>query len=353
MSDETASDPAGGGPDTTFDLRADPAALRAAAGSVRSLGQGARDAGTIIKEAADQIEAEEAWLGDTASRYQQHRRGLTGDLESLGHEAIGAADVLDEIADLLTYFQAALDEVRATVDGIPSTVLDIPGVPGDPVVVYRPRDETETEAVNDARQQARDLRAALDEALAAKEGSLRRLVEGTHVASMPYASTPGLRLLAQTWRARTLRHLNLNIGEGDPTDHRDMDEIAGIINSQGANVVTLQEVFKEDLDDLTEHLDGEWAVYFANADNKFRGPSPENWSEDFGNVVLVRQGDGIESQGIEEDNRVKLDAPGSMIPDDLDLAASASVPPADVPDDTYRADGEGRAAAVAQITIRP
>lgn len=356
----------------TFALEADPEALQAAAAAIRGLALRAHAADQTVDGAADEIESEEAWRGETAGNYQDHRRRLTGDLASLGYGSGRAADALDEIADLLIWYQAALDSEQAALAGIPSTRSEGGGYgphePAGPVVTYHPRTEDETTAVSDAMLRASELKSELNEHLAEKETALRREVDG--YARPPGAGdAPGVAMLARTWRPRSLRHLNLNIGEGKPTDAGDMDEFAEIINREGADVVTIQEVFDEDIGELEEHLDGEWEVYFANADNKFRGPSPENWSEDFGNAVLVRQGAGIESRPVEEDNRVKLDAEGDSIPGrvadpttregeryvpgdvDHDEVTTASVEREDVPRDPYRQDGEGRAAAVAEITV--
>src|SRR5262245_5243577 len=84
-----------------FDLGADPGALREAAEAIRGLATRATGAGLTVIVAANTIEAEGSWLGDTADNYQHHRRRITGDLASLGHEATHAADRLDDIADLL------------------------------------------------------------------------------------------------------------------------------------------------------------------------------------------------------------------------------------------------------------
>lgn len=346
----------------TFDLGADPQALHDAAGAARGLGERALDAYEIVKGAADEVESEGAWRGQTADNYQQHRRTVTADLQWLGSESMGAADTLDEVADLLYFYQAALREERAALDGIRMTEsrgMPLPDDFGGLMVTFHPATEAEATAVSAALVRARELRTELNEDLALKEAALRRRVDGSAIPVPPGYANPGLNTLAQTWRPQ-LRTLNLNIGEGDPTDRGDMDDIAQIINSQDANVVTLQEVYREDLGTLQEHLDGEWQIYFGKASDKWRGPSPENWGEDFGNAVLVRQGDGIESQSIEQDDAVKLDPPGSLYPGgehiydiDAEELTTETVSEHEVPDEDYRPDGEGRAAAVARITVNP
>lgn len=348
----------------TFELGADPQALHDAASAVRGLGQRALDAYEIVKSAADEVESEGAWRGETADNYQVHRRTVSTDLQWLGSESTGAADTLDEIADLLYFYQEALRGERAALDGIRTTQsrgMPLPDDLGGPMVTFHPATAAEAAAVSGALARAGELRSELNDDLALKETALRRRVDGSPIPVPPGYANPGLGMLAETWQPR-LRHLNLNIGEGDPTDRGDMDDIAGIINGEDANVVTLQEVYREDLGTLQEHLDGEWEIYFATASTKFRGGSPENWNEDFGNAVLVRQGGGVESQAIEEDNSVKLDPPGGWYPGGADFPVpdidaeeltTETVSEDEVPEEEYRPDGEGRAAAVAQITINP
>jgi hypothetical protein len=333
----------------TFQLAADPAALHEAAGAIRRFGLQAIASQRTVQDAADQIESEEAWQGATADNYQSHRRRLTGDLGSLGYEAGHAADRLDEVADLLTWYQVALDNERAALDGIPQSAgAASPRGRGGPLVTYHPRTEEEASAITDALLRANELRNQLDESLALKESALRRTVEGYALPASLGGRAPGLAELARYWEPRALRHLNLNAGSGGAGD---MEAIGGEIAREGADVVTLQEVYREDLDNLLRGLGGNWEVYYGHASNKRRGASPENWSESFGNVVLVRQGEGIGSRAVEEGDRIGLDAPGSNV--DPDEAVTESVPAEAVPweDSGDGDDGEGRSAAVAEVTI--
>lgn len=345
----------------TFALEADPEALQAAAAAIRGLALRAHAADQIVDGAADEIESEEAWRGETAGNYQDHRRRLTGDLASLGYGSGRAADTLDEIADLLIWYQAALDSEKAALAGIPSTRSEGgghgPHEPAGPVVTYHPRSEDEATAVSDAMLRASELKSELNEHLAEKETALRREVDG--YARPPAAGdAPGLAMLARTWRPRTISVLNFNIGQGDEnspgnsggTDHGDIDDIAQIIADEDVDVVTVQEMFGQEREhleqELRERTGDDWTVHFGEASNKIYW-SDGYWhrgvSTPFGNAIAVRHGRLVEdSEHVETHDLNRTDP--------LDDAIITETEDGYVRVE-WTKDGEGRSATEVELTI--
>lgn len=307
----------------TFDLGADPAALEAAADAVRALGAEAGTARETVDTAAGQIETEGAWLGETADAFQARRRKLGGDLGLVSDATGRAAETLDYVAAILRLGQAQLDEQRARLSAVTHTEQEAtswhPSVPEGPRLVFEPADETEAALVSDAMRAAGDIRTSVDEQLQAQAAALRRILTGSAVPDPLVGNDPGLSAISDTWRPQAVRVLNLNVGQGfgnvpwgspfgdeeagDGTDPGDIDEIGQIIADTDANVITLQEMFKGNAEDLqnwlNENTDGQWQMHFEKAEHKMQfddSPNPwrnESGMNDFGNVVLVREGGGV------------------------------------------------------------
>jgi uncharacterized protein YukE len=307
----------------TFDLGADPAALEAAAESVRGLGSEAVSARDTLDTAAGQVEAEGSWQGETADAFQGRRRRLGGDLGLVGDAASGAAETLEYVAAILRFGQAQLDEQRARLSAITSTeqaeTSMHPSVPEGPRLVFEPGDEAEAALVSDAVRAAGEIRTRVDEQLETQAAAFRRILTGATVPDPLVGNDPGLAAISDTWRPRSVRVLDLNVGQGygnvpwgwplgdeeagDGTDPGDIDEIGRIIANSDANVITLQEMFEGNAADLqnwlNENTDGEWRLHFENAQHKMQhddSPNPwrnESGMHDFGNAVLVREGGGL------------------------------------------------------------
>ncbi|HET6213289.1 MAG TPA: hypothetical protein VFE14_10500 [Micromonosporaceae bacterium] len=356
----------------TFDLEADPAALEAAAESVRGLGGQALSASDTVNVAAGQIEVEGSWQGDTADAFQNHRRKLTGDLGLVGDGAGRAADTLEYVAAILRLGQARLDQVKATLAGIPVTVQPEtwmhPSVPDGPRLTYHPTDDAESTLVSDAISSAGDIRGYVDEQLAAQEAALRRILTGSAIPDPQVGNDPGIAAISAAWQPQPVRLLDLNVGMGhgntpglsklawwkhyhpdDGTDPGDINEIGQIIANSNANLVTLQEMFKEDSLDLVNWLndntDGGWELHFEAADNKVQfddamNPfSDDSGFDDFGNAILVHRGGGL-GDPVQRDPTV-LQEPGWG---DVDVDAKWREPPRQPPsgvevDVTFKPEG--------------
>lgn len=311
-----------------WDLNASPASLEELAGAWRSLREAASSAQDTVDQAAYRVFADEAWQGDTADTYDGHRRRLTGDVGELAERAGPVVDALEYLAGVLETNQELLHQERARLAEVPVTESGAG-------LIFRPNDEDQARAVNQAITAAHEIRSRVDEALAAK----REDFQSAHT---------DLGQLSDTWRPRTVRMLNLNIGQGhgnvpldsSGTDTGEMDEIAQIIADENADIVTLQEVFQRDLgtleSDLEERTGAEWEVRFEEASRKVQWDDGwfgnDHFNEPFGNAVLVRRGDVIGD--VAESDRIKLDVEGSEVEPGIE-------------------DGEGRAATEVEVRLNP
>ncbi len=289
---------------TLWDLDASPATLEAAAGDARARAFRAGSAQTVVDQSAAQLVGNEDWTGASADVYQRHRRKLTGDLGETEGRLRSVADALDYLASALSSGQSMLDDEWAKLAAVPRTA-----VRGN--LSFDPVDEKQATLVRSAVDAATDIRARVDDAFAVTEPVFK-------------TADRDLARIQKAWQPRSLRVLDLNIGQGfgnvpwpdsdreDGTDRGDIDDIGQVIAGSDANVVTLQEVFRGDLGRLETWLEAntgeEWDVHFAAAGSKVQwdggGPQP------FGNAVLVRHGEGI--TGSEELKETTLEKPGFL-----------------------------------------
>jgi hypothetical protein len=318
-----------------WNLHASPATLEEVAGEWRVLQLGSVSAQGTVDAAAHEVLAGGGWQGDAADAYDEHRAKLTADLGELGAWAGSVADALDALAWVLRSAQEQLDQQWAALTAA------VPATREGETVVFRPADHAQTTAVSTAISTARDIRAWVDEELVIKEAA--------------FGSTDAdLTTIGDTWEDRTVRLVNLNVGSGNDNNNlgdypgvgpEEVDDLADQLDDEDADIVTLQEVFEDDLDDLEEQLEertgDEWNVHFGEASEKARFTDPLSWldpdhaSDPFGNAVLVREGESIEgSERVGE--RIKLDEPGSDV---------------ETPDGTI-GDGEGRSGVQVEITYR-
>ncbi|NUW31485.1 hypothetical protein HTZ77_08615 [Nonomuraea sp. SMC257] len=322
-----------------WDLKADPGRLEVLAGTWRALGTKVGSVEGLINDAAHTVFAKEHWTGDTAKSFNDYRKKFTADVERFGAWAVNVAELLGYTATVLRVQQGLLDDERKKLAAVPTTT-DLTGL------TFRPRDAKESSLVAGAISTAQEIRGRVDEVLAEKK------------RDMAFYENQ-LELIAKEWKPRTVRMLNLNIGQGagnSPgdsagTDSEDISSIAQVVADQGADIATVQEVFRHDIANLEEELENRtgdnWDVRFEEASKKYH--ANDDWpiigdiiNAPFGNAVLVREGDVIEGTGDSE--RVKLDVEGGSI-----------TVPANQPGggDSRIDDGEGRSAARTEVQIRP
>ncbi|MDI6105852.1 hypothetical protein QLQ12_45505 [Actinoplanes sp. NEAU-A12] len=304
---------------TTFDLGADPAALERAAEAVRTTGGQASTARTLVDAAAGRIEVDNAWEGDTADSFQTHRRRLTADLGVVGDAAARAAGALADIAGVLRAGQAMLDDQRDRLAGVAVTVAPVrspePGEPAVSTLTFEPRDPAEHALVSSAIAAAQEIRGDVDEQLATQAGRLRGVRYGWSQYDPTHSGPPSLRTVSDQWKPRDVRVLTYNVGQGyqnEPwfmpgseggTDAGDIPDAGRVIAGSGANVVALQEMFREDAERLMAWLNanagGGWEMHFERATTKYQWDAntnpfgPDSEVRDFGNVVLVRGGGDV------------------------------------------------------------
>ncbi|MEQ4300910.1 hypothetical protein ABNF97_05865 [Plantactinospora sp. B6F1] len=278
-----------------WDLEAQPAALDALGSAWSMQTKQLTWAAETVNSAATQVIGSEAWTGDTADRYDQHRRKLVAEFDDCAELAGKVARALGECAQVLRHNQEMLTREREKLSRIRHEQP-----PGGPLT-FHPADEQETKQVNEAIALAKQIRARVDSELNAQA----RVFESAH------GQLQGRRS-KQT--AGALRMLNYNIQQGgggnqpfpwnkaQGTDMRDMGELAQRIIDGKVDVATLQEIFGSGAERLQQELNaraapGErWEVHFGKASERGHWDDslfPGGGKEDFGNAVVVRTGDGL------------------------------------------------------------
>lgn len=335
-----------------WNLGAAPETIEEVAGAWRGLALTAVAARETVTCVAGEVLATEAWEGDAADAYDDHRRKVSTDLAALARYAESVADALDGAVSVLRNGQELLgQQLLALTSAVPSRREGAQ-------IVFEPADATQASAVRQAIAAANEIRSWVDEELAMKEGS--------------FLSRQGdLDELSEMWTPRTVRVMNLNIGQGHGnglgdtagTDIGDLPRIAEIIDGSDANIVTVQEVFRGDLDALERNLEertgDEWNIHFGEASTKVQVSTNDGdgiWgsrvrlNEEFGNAVLVREGDGIETSEMVEN--IKLDEPGgevrtAPVPAGPPTGTTTTTVPGELPD--AFPDGEGRSATHVEV----
>jgi uncharacterized protein YukE len=297
-----------------WDLKASPGKVAELAEAWRALQTNAESARDTVDQEARRVLSDDAWHGDTADAYESHRSKLSGDIGQVATIAGPIAQALEEIANTLTFNQDALTAEWANLAGIPVTEN------GDELT-FSPQNEEQATRVNQAIAAARDYRSRVDEVLDAKKTEFDN-------------AKAELREIGTTWQPRSVRMVTLNAfmgGTGNqpwPNSDRekgfdpgDVDEFGQLILDSGADVATLQEVFRSsdgDLDQMEElrrwlvdHTGDHWDLHFAAAKHDYHatdsvGDVPNY--EPFGNAILVRHGGDI--TGSEELDEVVLQEHG-------------------------------------------
>jgi hypothetical protein len=254
------------------------------------------EAQDLLDRAANRVVDGEYWTGQTADAFSQHRERLTADLRTCADLAKEVVTALNTCADVLRYDQSLLTEERNR--------LAVPVSHSGSDLIFHPADDDQEQTVRTAIATAREIRQRVDDELARQRTVLTN------------ALSP-LEEQKERWTARTLRMLNFNIQEGGegnkplPWNRGDhgyqgrMDELADRIVNGRVDVATLQEIFRVDAEGLQEELDeraapGErWEVHFGQASEKWRGSGVIPGQEDFGNAVVVRTTNDLQTTGTE------------------------------------------------------
>lgn len=310
-----------------WNLKANPTTLEEAARAWRSLRDSAASADETVGAAARRVIGGGGWSGETAGSYDGHQRRITAAMADLAEDADKLAGALDEVAHLLRVNQDALDEQRDSLAAVPVT--------RGAELTFQPEDEDQAQLVRDAVDAAGGIRLHVEFQLAARKGVVDEALTR-------------LREVADDWQPRTIRMVNLNVGQGfgnfpgnpEGTDPAEIGDIAQLIADQDADVVTLQEVFGVEVENLERELEertgDEWTLYFGPADRTaYSGglPDPRSLHTEFGNMVAVREGGAIESSEMVANH--DLNPPGNMI---------------DTPDGPV-VGGQGRSALEVEITL--
>lgn len=325
-----------------WDLEASPTQLEQLADAWRSVEKKVSFAEDKVATVAQSVFSKEEWTGDTADAFNSYRKRLIGDVELCGSCVGNVAAVLDRMATILRTNQSLLDDER-------TRLADVPVSESMDGLTFRPKNAHQAGLVSTAVTTAKEIRSRLDERLQEQREDLDYF-KGQFDA------------LTKQWKPRTVRMLNLNVGQGagngwrdkGGTDPRDIPAMAQLIADQNPDIVTLQEVFKKDMApdgkmdtivDLKSELQritgDKWEVRFEEASKKYQASDSipilgDYFHQSFGNAVLVREGDVVAGAG--DGEKIKLDAPGSKVT---------------LPDHTQVDDGEGRAAAKTEVRFNP
>jgi hypothetical protein len=252
-------------------------------------------AADTINGAANRVIGGGTWAGETADRYNEHRRKLVKDLDDCAELAGKVAGALGATAEVLRHNQELLTRERQKLAGIRS---DNAG--GE--LMFRPADRREFEQVNSAIQAANEIRERVN----------GRLLAEAHVFNTALSELNGWK---STYTHRTLRTLNYNIQQGGGgnhplnrkpgTDPGDFGALAGRIVAGDIDVATLQEVFRGGAEELERELNARAApgehyeVHFGAASDKYQwsngGVPVIGGTSEFGNAVVVRTGNGVSS----------------------------------------------------------
>ncbi|RZS43233.1 hypothetical protein EV193_102212 [Herbihabitans rhizosphaerae] len=278
-----------------WNLEADPATLDSLEDAWKSQVKQLSWAADTITSAANRVVGSEAWKGETAERYDQHRRKIVKDLDKCADLTGNVARALGECAQTLRHNQSQLTAERHKLNNIRS---DNAGG----TLTFRPKDPQEAKLVNEAIKAANEIRGRVDRELNAK-------------AAVFKAALGQLTAWERAWSARTLKMLNWNVQQGGDgnkiwprnddkgTESRDIGDLAAQLRVNNVDVATLQEIFKDDAEKLEKALnDGaepgeKWEVQFGKGSERWHqednGLFPFKGKDDFGNAIVVRTGNGV------------------------------------------------------------
>lgn len=286
-----------GNVDDLWDLKADPATIDSLEQAWKAQVKQLSWAADTITTAANRVIGGDTWQGETADRYDQHRRKLVADLDKCAELTGKVAQALGECAQVLRHNQGLLTTEKQKLSGVRSDMAS-----GS--LTFYPKNPQETKLVTDATQAANDIRGRVDRELNAQAAIFR-------------SARGELEGYQSTWSARTVTLLNWNIqqggggnkmfpygfgGDGHGTESSDIPDLARRLKTGNVDVATMQEMFRGDAEKLERELNkdappGEkWEVHFGKASDKTHLDDtglPYHGTDDFGNAVVVRTGHGV------------------------------------------------------------
>lgn len=283
-----------------WDLQASAADLVTLAGVWRSLGTAATTARDAVSPSARALIDDEHWTGDAADAYDTQQAKVCADLGEAGGWGTTVADALDTLAWTVAAGQNTLSEQFMVLTATVATTRAADGT-----LTFQPADDAQVALVSDAIAAANETRTAVDEAQASAQRTLDGLRED-------------IDAVQQKWRERSVRLVDLNIGSGHDNGWplgdklgvgpEEVGDLARLLARERPDVVTLQEVFHRDLDNLRDELEERtgdtWHYEFVEASEKWRVTSPMDvvgflagggvgYNDGFGNAVFVRESDDI------------------------------------------------------------
>jgi Ca2+-binding RTX toxin-like protein len=225
--------------DNLWDLAADPGAVDAAAQAWRALGAGCDAARDLVDAKAAPLRGD-AWSGDTADTYHDHRAKLGRGVDDVVAAASGIAAALDATAGALASAQSLLADALARVSArVPASVAG-------GRVRFAPRTPDDLPAVTAAVAEAQRIRADLDGDLLGHVGRIekaRPLLAGVSSTwdSIAGGRTDGWRLppeaagLGWIYDGDTVV---VNTGPGDDTVEVSVDPATGeqVVTVNGTTV---------------------------------------------------------------------------------------------------------------------
>lgn len=278
-----------------WDLEANTGTLDALENAWKSQVEQVSWAADTINDTSNRVIRGQAWEGETAERFDQHRKKLVADLDKCADLTGKVARALGECAQILQHNQSLLSNERQKLANIKSDNA------AGGQLTFHPANDQETKLVDDAVQAANEIRGRVDRELNAQ-------------AEVFKSALTQLQEWERTWSARNVRMLNYNIQQGGGgnspwpwddevgTDERDLGTLAQRMIDDKVDVATMQEVFKGSSEKLEDELNkraapGEhWEVHFGKASHEWHaddGGFPIKGKEDVGNVVVVRTGHGV------------------------------------------------------------
>jgi Ca2+-binding RTX toxin-like protein len=220
--------------DNFWDLAADPGALRAAAQAWRRLSTDTDAARDLVDAKAAPLRGD-AWSGDTADTYHDHRAKLGKGVDEVRSAAAEIAGGLDSTASALATAQSLLADALAQVSGqVPTSVTG-------GRVRFSPRTPEEVAPVSAAIARARQIRTELDSELVGPVARISRaqpLLTGVASTWSQVADggTDGWQLPPEAAGPAWIRvgdRVVINTGPGDDTVEVSVDP------ATGAQIVTI------------------------------------------------------------------------------------------------------------------
>ncbi|MGW4942369.1 M91 family zinc metallopeptidase [Actinoplanes sp. NPDC004185] len=151
--------------DNVWELEADPGALDRAAEQWRGFARAASAARDSVDDAAAPLRGE-AWSGDAADTYHDHREKLGRAVDEVVEAADSFGVALGNVSGLLRTAQSALaDALARATAAVPATVTSVS-------VTFRPVTAEDIAPINTAITEAQRIRADLDSDLVVQSGKL-------------------------------------------------------------------------------------------------------------------------------------------------------------------------------------